>query len=467
MTDNSTIYAIATPPGNGAIAIIRLSGEDAIVVADSIFQSKNSSKRLLQQKTPGIHFGTITYKGECLDDVLISIFRAPHSYTGEDIAEISCHGSLFIQQRIMQLLSEKGLRLANPGEFTMRAFLNGKMDLSQAEAVADLIASESEASHRLAANQMRGGFSAEISKLRNDLLQFASLVELELDFSEEDVEFADRRSMIEKIISIRELVDSLASSFKLGNAIKNGIPVVIAGRPNVGKSSLLNALLKEERAIVSSIPGTTRDYIEESVNIGGLLFRFIDTAGLRKSEDTIESLGIERTIKKIKEADVVIALVEASDTSAYVKEFIENIRSGTDMSGKTIIVVANKFDLLPEVKEEIIVKAFSEASELPVLMISATKGMGIEELKSLLIESVDISNLEAPQYIVTNARHYNALEETSASLDAVLAGFRNNTPTELITTDLRQAIYHLGEITGQITTDEILGEIFAKFCIGK
>jgi tRNA modification GTPase len=467
MTDDSNIYAVATPPGNGAIAIIRLSGENAIVVADRFFRSRNTAKQLVNQKTQSLHYGTITFKGEYLDEVLLSIFRAPHSYTGEDMVEIYCHGSLYIQQKIIQLLSGNGMRLAKPGEFTMRAFMNGKMDLSQAEAVADLIASESEASHRLAASQMRGGFSAAISKLRNELLQFTALVELELDFSEEDVEFADRRSMIEKIISIRELVDSLASSFRLGNAIKNGIPVVIAGRPNVGKSSLLNALLKEERAIVSSIPGTTRDYIEESVHIGGLLFRFIDTAGLRESDDTIESLGIERTLKKIDEAEVVIALAEASDSESYVHEFIESIRSKAGDSDKTIIIVANKTDVLPEYKEEMVLKSFANASDLPVLLISATNGTGIDDLKDMLLKSVDTGNLSAPQYIVTNARHYQALEETSASLGAVLTGFRNNIPTELITTDLRQAIYHLGEITGQITSDEILGEIFRNFCIGK
>jgi tRNA modification GTPase len=462
----TTICAPATS-GGGAIAVIRMSGEKSLDILSSVFLKEGKKIDPENIKGYSLHFGSIYDDKTFLDEVLVSVFRAPLSYTGEEMVEISCHASSHIQQRLIKLLISKGATAAAPGEFTMRAFMNGKMDLSQAEAVADLIASESEAAHRLAANQLRGGFSAEISKLRNELLEFASLVELELDFSEEDVEFADRRSMIEKIISIKKLVDSLASSFRLGNAIKNGIPVVIAGRPNVGKSSLLNALLKEERAIVSSIPGTTRDYIEESVHLGGLLFRFIDTAGLRESEDTIETLGIERTLKKIDEAEVVIALAEASDSDLYIREFTEQIKSRALNTGKTIIVVANKSDILPESMEEKVMRSFSEATTYPVLMISATDGTGIEELKEQLLRSVDMSNLESPQYIVTNARHYHALEETSASLDAVLSGFRNGIPTELITTDLRQAIYHLGEITGQITSDEILGEIFRNFCIGK
>ncbi|HNX65286.1 MAG TPA: tRNA uridine-5-carboxymethylaminomethyl(34) synthesis GTPase MnmE [Bacteroidales bacterium] len=462
----TTICAPATS-GGGAIAVIRMSGEKALEVLSSVFLKDEKKVEPGNLKGYSLHFGSIYDGADFLDEVLVSVFRAPLSYTGEDMVEISCHASSHIQQRLIKLLISKGVTAAAPGEFTMRAFMNGKMDLSQAEAVADLIASESEAAHRLAANQLRGGFSAEISKLRNELLQFASLVELELDFSEEDVEFADRHSMIEKIISIKNLVDSLASSFRLGNAIKNGIPVVIAGRPNVGKSSLLNALLKEERAIVSSIPGTTRDYIEESVHIGGLLFRFIDTAGLRDSDDTIESMGIERTLKKMDEAEVIIALVEASDSESYVREFVGSIKMKAGGKGKTIIVVANKLDMIPEYKEESIVRSISGATALPVIMISATGGTGIEELKEMLLQSVDISNLESPQYIVTNARHYHALEETSSSLEAVLSGFRNGIPTELITTDLRQAIYHLGEITGQITSDEILGEIFRNFCIGK
>lgn len=462
----TTICAPATS-GGGAIALIRLSGEEAINILCRIFISAGKKIKPESLKGYTIHYGSVFEEEEFLDEVLVSVFRAPLSYTGEEMVEISCHASSHIQQRLLRLLITNGAKPAAPGEFTMRAFMNGKMDLSQAEAVADIIASESEAAHRLAANQLRGGFSAEISKLRNELLEFASLVELELDFSEEDVEFADRLSMTNKIISVRELVDSLASSFRLGNAIKNGIPVVIAGRPNVGKSSLLNALLKEERAIVSSIPGTTRDYIEESVHIGGLLFRFIDTAGLRESDDAIESLGIDRTFKKIDEAEVVIILVEASDSAAYVSEFAGIIKKKAEGDGKSLVVVVNKADLLSGVKEEIVAKAFTEATALPVMMISATHSTGIEELKEFLLRSVDLSHLESPQYIVTNARHYQALTETSFFLNEVLSGFRNNLPTELVATDLRHAIYHLGEITGQITSDEILGEIFAKFCIGK
>lgn len=470
MTDNiqrgTTICAPATS-GGGAIAVIRLSGEEAINILCSIFISSGRKVQPESLKGYTLHFGSIFDGEDFLDEVLVSVFRAPLSYTGEEMVEISCHASSHIQQRLLRVLISSGATAAAPGEFTMRAFINGKMDLSQAEAVADIIASESEAAHRLAANQLRGGFSAEISKLRNELVEFASLVELELDFSEEDVEFADRFSMTEKIISIKELVDSLSSSFRLGNAIKNGIPVVIAGRPNVGKSSLLNALLREERAIVSSIPGTTRDYIEEAVHIGGLLFRFIDTAGLRESYDTIESMGIDRTFKKIDEAEVVIILVEALDSAAYVAEFAGLIKNKAGENGKTLVVVANKHDMLPEFKEEMAIKSFSDATALPVMMISATQNTGIEELKEFLLKSVDLSHLESPQYIVTNARHYQALTETSFFLNEVLSGFRNNLPTELVATDLRHAIFHLGEITGQITSDEILGEIFRNFCIGK
>ena len=462
----TTVCAPATA-GGGAIAIIRMSGDKSLEILSSVFVRDGKMVKAEDLKGYSLYFGSIYDGKDFLDEVLVSVFRLPLSYTGEDMVEISCHASSHIQQRLIKLLISNGATAAAPGEFTMRAFVNGKMDLSQAEAVADLIASESEAAHRLAANQLRGGFSREISKLRSELLEFASLVELELDFSEEDVEFADRRSMVEKIISIKGLVDSLASSFRLGNAIKNGIPVVIAGRPNVGKSSLLNALLKEERAIVSSIPGTTRDYIEETVHIGGLLFRFTDTAGLRESEDTIESMGIERTLRKIDEAEVVIALVEASDDASYVKEFAESLRPKSGDPGRKIIVAANKCDILSGESEEGILKLFSGSVAFPVIMISATTGKGTEELKQMLLSSIDTGNLETPQYIVTNARHYHALEETSASLNEVLSGFRNGLPTELITTDLRQAIYHLGEITGQITSDEILGEIFRNFCIGK
>lgn len=462
---NKTICAPATS-GGGAISIIRISGDRAITILEKIFFK--DGKRVKPEKLKGytLHFGSILDGAEFIDEVLVSVFRSPLSYTGEDMAEISCHASSYIQQRIIRLLISCGATSASPGEFTMRAFANGKMDLSQAEAVADIIASESEAAHRLAASQLRGGFSEEISRLRSELVSFASLVELELDFSEEDVLFADRLAMTQKIDSIKELVDSLAGSFKLGNVIKNGIPVVIAGRPNVGKSSLLNALLKEERAIVSSIPGTTRDYIEESVHIGGLLFRFIDTAGLRESDDTIESMGIEKTLRKIDEAEIIIALVEATDSAGYIEQFVGTIKEKSAGRAK-ILIIANKSDLaepapLKDAEETLFAKTGEQ-----VLMVSATANSGIEELKNLLLKSVDTSGLSSPQLIVTNARHFEALSNVSESLERVLDGFRNGIPTELISTDIRQAIYHLGEITGQITTDEILGEIFANFCIGK
>ncbi len=464
--NNTTICAPATS-GGGAIAIIRVSGDKAIEVLCRYFFSHGKSVDPSSLKGYTLHHGSIIDGDEFIDDVLVSVFRSPLSYTGEEMVEISCHASSHIQQRLLRLLISNGIAAASPGEFTMRAFMNGKMDLSQAEAVADIIASESEAAHRLAANQLRGGFSAEITKLRNQLVEFASLVELELDFSEEDVEFADRVSMTMKISETKELVDSLASSFRLGNVIRNGIPVVIAGRPNVGKSSLLNALLKEERAIVSDIPGTTRDYIEGAVHLGGLLYRFIDTAGLRESGDFIEALGIERTLKKIDEAEVIIILVEAYDSTEYISAFAGSVMEKASIKNKKVILVANKSDLLPEQDIYTLSRSFEEAAALPVLFISATAGTGIDELKEFLVKSVDLSHLETPQYIVTNARHYQALTATSEALTEVINGFENHIPTELVAMDLRQAIYHLGEITGQITSDEILGEIFSKFCIGK
>jgi tRNA modification GTPase len=356
-----------------------------------------------------------------------------------------------------------------PGEFTMRAFLNGKMDLSQAEAVADIIASESEAAHRLAMTQLRGGFSKEIEKLRHELLSFASLIELELDFSEEDVIFADRFSMTETIIRIKSLVDRLASSFRLGNAIRKGIPVVIAGMTNVGKSSLLNVLLQEERAIVSEIPGTTRDTIEEVLHLGGLLFRFIDTAGLRKEEvrDKIEAKGIERTKVRLEKADIVLAVTEATDAAEDISSLADALRELIPDPRTRLILVINKSDLLPADKLVVLKKHLSASCKIPVVFISAIRSEGIDELKRVLNESVATGAIDSPQYIVTNARHYEALARVSQSLGRALDGFRDGIPTELIATDVRQAIYYLGLITGKITPDDILGEIFANFCIGK
>ncbi len=467
MAQKGTIICAPATSGGGAIALIRLSGPGTIETLAGIFKPIDNQVDIINAKGYSLHFGTISSQGEFIDEVLVSLFRAPHSYTGEEMAEISCHASPFIQQRIIEILIEKGVQTAIPGEFSMRAFMNGKMDLSQAEAVADIIASDSEAAHRLAATQLRGGFSKEIEKLRMELLSFASLIELELDFSEEDVQFADRFALTETVIKIKSLVDRLASSFRLGNAIKKGIPVVIAGRPNVGKSSLLNVLLQEERAIVSDIPGTTRDTIEEVLHVNGLLFRFIDTAGLRHSDDEIEVLGVERTMLKLEAAGIVLAVAEATDSAEGIAGFARSVAEMTGDSGAKIIIVINKSDLTSPGQIAGLRKELVEMSDSPAVFVSATKSSGMDELKKMLTASVEIGRLDAPQYIVTNARHYEALKNVSESLQRVLDGFRDGIPTVLVATDVRQAIYYLGLITGKITPEDILGQIFSKFCIGK
>lgn len=464
----TTICAPATRDG-GAIAIIRISGPDAIGIVNKLFKPADNQIDLQSAKGYSLIFGSLHSADEFLDEVIISLFRAPLSYTGEDMVEISCHASHYIRGKIMELLITSGAVPANAGEFTMRAFMNGKMDLSQAEAVADIIASDSEAAHRLAATQLRGGFSAEIEKLREELLHFAALIELELDFSEEDVEFADRFRMTETIIRIRNLVDTLASSFRLGNAIKKGIPVVIAGRPNVGKSSLLNVLLQEERAIVSEIPGTTRDTVEEVIHLGGLSFRFIDTAGLRKEEveDKVEARGIERTLLKLSQAEVVLAVTEATDSPEEIITFYNAVKDTQAASGSKIIAVINKTDLLTTGQTGSLREILTESGGFVPIFVSARESVGIEDMRQHLIKSVETEGLRSPQLIVTNARHWHSLINVSASLERALEGFRNGIPTELIATDIRHAIHYLGEITGKITGDEILGDIFKNFCIGK
>jgi len=461
----STIAAPATGIG-GAIGIIRVSGPETLAIINSLF-TPEGRKDILSAGGYSVHLGTIKNGEDFIDEVLLTLFRAPASYTGEDGAEISHHASPFIQRSIMELLIDKGAKAAMPGEFTMRAFMNGRIDLSQAEAVADIIAADSEAAHRLAATQLRGGLSEEIEKLRQELVTFASLIELELDFSEEDVQFADRFAMTETVIRIRDMVDNLASSFRLGNAIKEGIPVVIAGRPNVGKSSLLNVLLREERAIVSDIPGTTRDTIEEVIHVGGLLFRFIDTAGLRQSGDEIEELGMERTRNRLRASDIVLAVVEATDTVENISSTLAGIREITNDNGVQIIAVVNKSDLIPSKRVTGLRGELSSICSCPVLFVSARESSGIEDIREQLTASVETGRLDNPQYIVTNARHYDALKSVSESLLRVLDGFRDGIPTVLISTDVRQAIYYLGLITGRVTPDDILGEIFSKFCIGK
>lgn len=447
--------------------MIRVSGKGAVETLSEIFQPADNQIDIIKAKGYTLIFGTISSQDGFIDQVLVSVFRAPHSYTGEEMVEISCHASPFIQHRIIEILIEKGVETAAPGEFTMRAFMNGKMDLSQAEAVADIIAADSEAAHRLAASQLRGGFSAGIEKLRQELVTFASLIELELDFSEEDVQFANRFAMTETVIKIKDMVDRLASSFRLGNAIRKGIPVVIAGRPNVGKSSLLNLLLQEERAIVSDIPGTTRDTIEEVLHLGGLLFRFIDTAGLRDGGDEIEELGMERTRSKLRAAEVVLAVAEATDTAESIAAMAAGIGEITGNSGARLIVLVNKSDLITRKRIAELKRELKDICPCPALFVSASKSEGIEQVRKQLIASVETGKLDNPQYIVTNARHYEALKNVSDSLGRVLDGFRDGIPTVLIATDVRQSIYYLGQITGRITPDDILGEIFSKFCIGK
>jgi tRNA modification GTPase len=459
---NDTIIALATPSGAGAIAVIRLSGSKAIAMADASFKSI-STKKLVSQKTHTIHLGHIVEDSRVLDEVLVSVFKNPKSYTGEDVVEISCHGSSYIQQEIIQLFVRNGARIANPGEFTLRAFLNAKLDLSQAEAVADLIASDNKASHQIAMQQMRGGFSNEIKVLRDELLNFASLIELELDFSEEDVEFANRKQFEELLERIIKVLKHLIDSFSTGNVIKNGIPISIIGAPNVGKSTLLNALLNEDKAIVSDIAGTTRDAIEDEISIEGIKFRFIDTAGIRTTEDTIESIGIKKTFEKITQSQVVLYLLDATKvTTETIQIFNSEIRKIQEQyPDKQLIVVANKMD---EADQEYIETSFVYPH---TLFTSAKSGLGIDTLKAKLLEFVNTGALRNNDTIITNSRHYDSLLKALAEVQKVQQGMDANLPGDLLAIDIRQALYHFGEITGEITSDDLLGNIFANFCIGK
>ena len=470
MIQNDSIVALATPSGAGAIAIIRISGEDAITIGNSVFQSIKG-KDLTQQKSHTLHLGHIVDDNKTLDQVLVSIFKGTNSYTGENTIEISCHGSTYIQQQIIQLLLRKGCRMANPGEFTLRSFLNGKMDLSQAEAVADLISSDNEASHQIAMQQMRGGFSNEIAKLREELLNFASLIELELDFAEEDVEFADRTQFWELLNRIEFVLKRLIDSFAVGNVIKNGIPVAIVGEPNVGKSTLLNALLNEERAIVSHIAGTTRDTIEDELVIGGIGFRFIDTAGIRETEDHIESIGIKKTFEKIEQAQVVLYLVDGSQLlvdGAIDSLIVALNKTQNQFPSKTLLVVINKKDLL---SDEIITKVNSKLTtnnqQPTTIYISAKQKLGVDELKNQLLSFVNTGALRNNETIVTNTRHYDSLLKALEEITKVKFGLETNLSSDLIALDIREALYQFGLITGQVSNDELLGNIFANFCIGK
>ncbi|MEN8121946.1 MAG: tRNA uridine-5-carboxymethylaminomethyl(34) synthesis GTPase MnmE [Bacteroidota bacterium] len=457
MNKLDTICAIATPPGSGAIAVIRLSGNNSINIADALFQSAKKGKKLSKQKANTIHFGTITDGNQAIDEVLLSIFKAPHSYTGEDSIEISCHGSSHIQRRILELLIKSGARLAQPGEFTLRSFQNGKMDLSQAEAVADLIASSSESTRKVAMNQMRGGFRDEIQDLRAQLLNFISLIELELDFSEEDVEFADRDQLKKLVEKIDQHLKLLIDSFKLGNVIKNGIPVAIIGEPNVGKSTLLNALLNEDKAIVSDIPGTTRDSIEDVVNLNGVLFRFIDTAGIRETKDTIESLGIERTFSKIENAEIVLLMVDASHKD--IENRVSEIKN--KIGDKKLLVIINKIDLAEKTNLKTI-KSLYETVE-----IAARHKKNIKELIDKLTAAANVGSIDQGDTIITNARHYEALSKAYEAIQRVSDGIGNQIPSDFMAMDIREVLHYLGEISGEVTNDEILGNIFKNFCIGK
>jgi len=493
-----TIVALSTPQGEGAIGVIRLSGSEAFSIVQAYFQGKD----LREQKSHTVHFGSIrTADGKLLDEVVVTLFKAPHSYTGEDVVEVSCHGSPYIIQQLLGLFASGKARLAQPGEFTMRAFLHGKMDLSQAEAVADLIASRSASTHRIALQQMRGGVSQEIRQLRQKLLDFASLIELELDFGEEDVEFADRTELADLVSGIRALIAKLVQSFRLGNAIKHGVNTVIAGRPNAGKSTLLNALLQEERALVSDIAGTTRDTIEEVLNIQGVDFRLIDTAGIRDAADTIEAMGVERTLEKIRQSAVLVYVFDVVQTQP------EEVRADLEklvQEGMQLLIVANKMDLNPytkfedyfgtedgsrqtangdsdslEVKEVRSSEGPSTANPASPagrrlsfaaenwVPISAINEMNIHFLKEKLYEVALSQGLSAEGVILTNARHVEALQRADQDLEKVLEGLEQGIPSDLVALDIRAAMQHLGEITGEVSTDDLLGNIFGRFCIGK
>lgn len=460
--NQDTIAALATPHGSGAIAVIRLSGDNAIAITEKLFKTRSLKPKPLSSKpSHTAHFGLLVENEVIIDEVLVTIFKAPNSYTGEEIVEISCHGSVFIQQQILQLLYKYGARPAEAGEFTLRAFLNGKFDLSQAEAVADLIASNSATSHQVAMQHMRGGFSSKIAVLRENLLNFASLIELELDFSEEDVEFADRSDLKKLINTIQSIIDKLIASFELGNVIKNGIPVAIVGKPNAGKSTLLNVLLEDDRAIVSDIPGTTRDTIEDELIIDGVLFRFIDTAGIRTTTDVIEQIGVNKAFEVIKKSAIVIYLFDTHELSRGDLELELNLireHIGTSQ----LLVVANKIDIenLNDLKKEY--------EGIPsMLFISAKEQTYIQELKHTLVSLFDTRTVNTTDTIVTNARHVNSLKNAQQALQKVNEGLQTNIQSDFLALDIRYALEALGEITGQVTNEDLLGNIFSKFCIGK
>lgn len=466
MMNQDTICAIATAQG-GAIGCVRTSGPEAISITSRIFRPAKSGKSLSEQNPYTLTFGHIYNGEEVIDEVLVSLFRAPHSYTGEDCTEITCHGSSYILQQVMQMLIKNGCRMAQPGEYTQRAFLNGKMDLSQAEAVADLIASSSAATHRLAMSQMRGGFSKELTDLRNKLLNFTSMIELELDFSEEDVEFANRPALRELADSIELVISRLVHSFSVGNVIKNGVPVAIIGETNAGKSTLLNVLLNEDKAIVSDIHGTTRDVIEDTVNIGGITFRFIDTAGIRETNDTIENLGIERTFQKLDQAEIVLWMIDSGNATSQMKQLAEKIIPHCE--GKYLIAVFNKSDLIEEYQKETLLDLLKDFPQenIETIFISAKQRKQTEDLQQMLIKAAHLPIVTQNDVIVTNVRHYEALSKALEAIHRVQNGLDSQISGDFLSQDIRECIFHLSDIAGEVTNDMILQNIFLHFCIGK
>ena len=457
MLDKDTIAVISSPQGQGAISVIRLSGDKTHYVLEKIIKPKGEHKKYSHLKTNRNYLCIIHQEDEIIDEVIITKLKKPNSFTGEDMAEIFCHGSIYIQNKIMEILSDSGVRTARPGEFSLRSYLNGKMDLIQAEGISDLISSNTEANHRLAMNQMRGGVGSEIKKLRDDLVKFASLIELELDFSEEDVEFASRKKFISLLNNVDEFMSRLIDSFKYGNSLKEGIPVSIVGAPNVGKSTLLNSILNEDKAITSSIPGTTRDIIEDKFNLKGTLFRFIDTAGIRKTDDDIEKIGISRTLESIKKSEIILFLVDSTSPKKIIDNQIKEANKlKKKYNQKKIIIIFTKIDLKNNLNN-----SFKSNS----ISINTKEQKDILEIKKIILEN--LSTEYTNQVTITNTRHYSALSHARKEINEVQKGIKKGIPSDLLSVDLKQAIYHLGEITGEVTNDEILSNIFSKFCIGK